>query len=215
MCRIAEPETNLCGTDANGFEYYCNNVYSTLICGIEGYWQIEASPDIVPEVVCQAFPCPEILPGEINAVEVACHFDGEISESIEGSKVLLLCLITNSFDITKGYLKENTVCELITCESTHSVPEISTTTCRQGVWTNELMCQPVACPNELTSVENGEVSCPAESQDLLTGLFSLGAVCQLTCEAGYEAVGSIECLQDNSWSEAFCGKKKLCINFAH
>ena len=101
------------------------------------------------------------------------------------------------------------MCELTTCESTHSVPEISTTTCRQGVWTNELMCQPVACPNELTSVENGEVSCPAESQDPLTGHFSLGAVCQLTCEAGYEAVGSIECLQDNSWSEAYCGENKI------
>ena len=84
MCAIAEPATNLCGTDESGFEYYCNNVYSTLICGREGFWQIEASPDTVPEVVCRAFPCPEILPSHINAVEVECLFDGEMTNSIEG-----------------------------------------------------------------------------------------------------------------------------------
>ena len=99
------------------------------------------------------------------------------------------------------------------CEPTHYVPEISTTTCEQGSWTNTLTCLPIACPNEQTSVENGGVSCPAESQDPLTGVYAVGAVCQLTCADGYEAVGTMECMPDNSWSEVSCGKNKTDIDF--
>ena len=54
----------------------------------------------------------------------------------------------------------------------------------------------------------------------MTGDIVYGTVCDLTCDEGYETVGNVECLPDNSgtWSEFACGKLQFLshdVNFNH